>query len=293
MIKLLASVCLSLLSSSAIAVVFLQSSGGGGAFTPESPTSATLVGWFDADDSSTLWTTSARTTNVSSNLDPVGAWDDKSASSPSLSVIQATTGARPEYQTSVQNSKPGVSFVAASGEWLEASGFTLSLDEVSVFMAYEHTAQEESGRLFVFHNTADSNDYSTEDGFIIQNTEPWEGNLIRQFHYSPAPLTVDSSARTNGTVYLLQTDYDFLGQSTEMFFDGTSQGTDTTGGVGTSADPNDMLFGGGIEGHFPGTAGLHSTIKILEVLIYDSVVSAADKASIESYFDTRWAIPGL
>jgi len=258
----------------------------GGAFSPEDPTSATLIGWFDADDSGTIWTTSARTANVTSNLDPVGAWDDKSATSPDLSV-SINNPNRPEYQTNVHNSKPGISFVAGDTNQLENLSYTLSLSGVSIFFVYEHVTQVDNGRLMVLHDGG-TNDYDSPDSIMIQQTESWEGNLVRA--YNDSALVVDSSTLSNTTVYLLQFDYQFTGSPAgEMFVDGTSTSTDTTGGPNATADPTEIYIGVGQEG---GDVAW-STINILEILIYDAVVSGADQTDIETYIDDKWAIAGL
>lgn len=55
-------------------------------------------GYYDASDLSTLWQDSARTTPVTADGDPVGAWDDKSGNGNHLT--QATSGRRPLYKTS-------------------------------------------------------------------------------------------------------------------------------------------------------------------------------------------------
>lgn len=70
---------------------------------PVFPDDFTITAWYDADDASTLWQDSGRTTPAASDTDPVGAWDDKSGNG--YHVIQATAGSRPTLQTGELNGK--------------------------------------------------------------------------------------------------------------------------------------------------------------------------------------------
>ncbi len=63
-----------------------------------------LYQWFDAGDITTLFQDSAKTTPVTTNGDPVGAFADKSGNG--LDDTQATAESRPVYATNFQNSLP-------------------------------------------------------------------------------------------------------------------------------------------------------------------------------------------
>lgn len=81
---------------------------------------STLVGWYDASVIGTLWQDAARTTPVSANSDPVGAWDDQSASA--LHLTQGTAGAKPTYKSADVNGKAGLSFDGGDYVFSSAAG---------------------------------------------------------------------------------------------------------------------------------------------------------------------------
>ena len=74
--------------------------------TPDEVTGLQL--WLDADDISTLYQDSGKTTAVTSDDDPVGAWADKSGNG--YDLLQTANDERPLYKTSIQNSLPVLRF---------------------------------------------------------------------------------------------------------------------------------------------------------------------------------------
>lgn len=97
-----------------------------------------LVLWLDAATLSTLWTTSARSVQVASDADPVGAWDDRSASANHF--LQATAGKRATYKTAQQNGLPCLRFASASSQTLVGSEFMAGITNPSFFVVWKHTA---------------------------------------------------------------------------------------------------------------------------------------------------------
>lgn len=84
----------------------------------------TLVGYYDASDLRTLFTTNAGSTAVTSTNDKVGLWKDLSGSANDLAGATSPSDWRPNYQAAGINSLPSVHFSGAqilqnvdSGSW--------------------------------------------------------------------------------------------------------------------------------------------------------------------------------
>lgn len=76
-----------------------------------------LVGWWDASDISTLFQDTAGTSVVTANGQTVARINDKSGTG--TTITQATAGARPTYQTGVQNALAALSF--DGGDYLSST----------------------------------------------------------------------------------------------------------------------------------------------------------------------------
>jgi hypothetical protein len=74
--------------------------------------------WLDAGLSQ-KWQDSARTVPVTSDGDPVGAWDDMSGSG--RHAVQATAAKRATYKVAIQNGLPVIRFDGVD-DWLRATG---------------------------------------------------------------------------------------------------------------------------------------------------------------------------
>lgn len=78
--------------------LMLTRAGHGGALAPFTPSAISgLQGWWDAKDTTSLFTTSAGSTNVAANDDPVGRWIDLSGNGRNLT--QGTDANRPTWHT--------------------------------------------------------------------------------------------------------------------------------------------------------------------------------------------------
>jgi hypothetical protein len=92
------------------AVRGIISGSGGGSFVPSDLPG--LILWTDVSDTDTLFQDSGKTTPVTANDDPVGAWADKSGEG--NDVIQATASARPLYKTTYIDSDGAGDFLSSS-----------------------------------------------------------------------------------------------------------------------------------------------------------------------------------
>ena len=246
---------------------------GGGAFSPDDL--ANLTAWYDADDISTLWTTSARSTQVASLNDPVGAWDDKSGNA--YHLLQTSAGARPTYKTTA-----GIYFDGASTQYVFDSTARDSVNlDGSYFFVYNH-ASGTSGSGFTNSSNANAIYYGGVDG-----------------RHPTVGVYAYMRTRTSGLGYVedIQTFADFDDGANhvasfqldttdaEVWNDGSTQGTDTDW-IGDVRNLNRICIGALIRSTISG----YITAHVMEAIYYDVVLSDTDRQSVESYLTTKWSI---
>lgn len=226
-----------------------------GAFSPADLTD--LVSWHDADDISTLWQDSARTTQVASNNDPVGAWDDKSGNANHL--LQATVGYRPLYKTNTLNSKP-----------------TILGDGVDDFLTDTFTLTQPAHCFVIFRQET-----WTESDVILDGGSDLT-MLLSQFPSTPdvtvyAGASLSSSDATIGTFFL----GDLLYNSTSSHLQ-IADNAPVNGNAGT-ASPGGLSV-------FARASGFFSNSSIAEIVLCDAELTGSDLTDLRSYFNTKWGV---
>jgi hypothetical protein len=221
-------------------------------WTIESPPTAGLKLWLDADDSSTF-------TFSSSNL--VSQWNDKSGQGNHIS--QATTAYQP---LRVLNALSGRATVQADGsnDTISRSTFTGGSipQAVTTFIVLK---MPDSG----VDTTANRYVYSsTSHLFIARYTT--NQNLM----YAGAEYKVGSIDSSNYLLYTLE----YNGTSSIFRRAKTTIGT---GDASTSGMNGIELFASG---------GQNSNAKIAEILIYDTTLSTSDRDDIEQYLTAKWGL---
>lgn len=103
--------------------------------------------WYDAEDLTTLFQDSAGTTPVSANNHSVGLWQDKSGNA--RHVIQATSGKRPLYKSTLYNSKPYVKGDGVDDILARAGAFITDASQIWI-QAYVNTVSFPGPSNYVF-----------------------------------------------------------------------------------------------------------------------------------------------
>ena len=234
---------------------------------PVAPVSSPLdisgcVGWWDASDASTLFQSSNGTTAVTSLDDPVGYWGDLSGSGNNLT--QATSSKRPLYKPGTLNGKPVLDF-DGSDDFLSAV-FALSQPVTIVCVARAE------------------NPASTDT--LFDGGSP--GNTMRLFTTNGGNLALFGGAQITSPA-LDPSEWGalsavFNGASSSLSKDGA---TLASGNAGT-ASPGGLhlgLFGNGSSA--PGEA------QFAEFFIYDRALTASERARVEAYLANKWSISGV
>jgi hypothetical protein len=214
-----------------------------GGFTPPAGTLA----WFKADALSL------------SNTDPVASWADSSGAGNNLS--QATSGARPVYNTNVQNSLPGVTF-DGSDDYLQTSTFTAETQPNTVMFVGKIASTAASQYYFdgrgghrhmVYYATASGALNGYAGGFMFGTNASYGDTNAHQF-----------------TVV-------FDGASSAIYIDGAALGT---GDVGSN-DIDAITLGA------TGDVGGFGAVTIFEVLVR----AGGRDTGTETYLKAKWGTP--
>lgn len=233
--------------------IWLNAVRAGVSFSP--PDIAGLQLWHDATDITTLWQDDGRTTQVASDADPVGAWDDKSGND--LHVLQATAGARPTYKTGIQNGLPVIR--ADGGDLLRTSTGSVVSQPYTVFIVGVDTLN--SVNYFFDARAGNSRAIISENG-----SGSWR-------FFAGSTLS-DGAADTNWHIFAGVAN----GGSSSIIVDGSR----TNGNAGSSSFDLITLFASRADGN-------NLTGDIGEVIVYDSALSDADINTVAGYL-TRWGV---
>ena len=244
-------------------------------------TVGTPVLWLDSSVLSSLYQDSARTTPVTANADPIGAWSDLSGSG--NHAVQATAGARPTYVTSGISSLPSVA-LDGTDDFLGTAN-SLSLAACTLFIVAKCTTAGDYKGVFRWATLPSSTD---NNGVVIQNlsatwmvTNPAAdlGNIIT---YSPTPgaaeIFQDTTQwsgshgsrvqRRNQAAMTVVADNNAFGYTAP-----------------TGSKPVQLGLG------YTGFGNIPWNGQLAEVLIYASVLSDANRLIIEQYLKAKWSTP--
>lgn len=251
----------------------------GSTWTPASIAGA--LAWWDGTNASSLWQGSDRTTAVTTNGDAIG-WADDLDTDGNEDVIQATTSAKPTYNTAVQNGQSAMTF--DGGDHLAKANCNLDLSAgFTVWFAGKITNDSASRGLL---NIAD------------------DGAQNRMFFVVPAATSsVYVRAQQSDTVFVGRTAP--ITTNVPVLLVATYNGGTASSGVkiyknGTQID-NANSQAGTFTG-IPSTTTASLTLgaytpsfsKLLGSCymagLYNNAISDADRGSLESYVNARLAI---
>lgn len=211
-----------------------------------------LALWLDANDSTTLFQDSAGTTPAVANSDPIGLWKDKSGNARNFS--QATTSLKPGLLLNAQNGKPGILF-DGNDDVLSA---TLNLSQPTTY--YFIAKWVDSNFLFDGSGSTRNCMYAVTPSFF-------------------AGSEIVISVSVQGTAIWSVC---FNGASSFGWKNGTQIASGDAGAqsIGTLR----LATGSG------GSVGDASVCEFYEFMIYSDALSAGNRALLESYLNSKWAV---
>lgn len=239
-----------------IAVPLLASEVTGSIFNPLS-VSGCLV-WLRAD------------TLVLNNNDPVGSWPDSSPTGNTFE--QATAGNKPLFKTNIINGLPTVLFDGVDDWMQQTAGPANIVQPLTGFVVSQPTL-----------NTASQKNYAT----MLHTTQAglfMVAKITTSFWGTFTTGTGDLSstnALTSGSNYLLEntatTSSTFLYQRGSQV--ATRAETEVGSGGGRSAIGKDIV-----------NANRQYAGHIAEVIVYNTVLSSADRVNVENYLISKYAL---
>lgn len=232
--------------------------------------------WLDANDTTTLHTTSACSSPITSNNDKVGCWQDKSPNG--FDFTQSTNNKRPEVLLDTFNQLVhAVNFSEPSKDILEhnlAAADELSDEDMTFFMVFRanKVAQKNNAALF-----------SSADASNVSGT--WEmdfKNTFNNFHHTARPSgggTVVAPFDVNVLdIKLYNWTYDFAAQEILTYVDGTQQ----SGSVLDMIQTEYMKLGVNRQG------STYCDAMISEVIIYDRKLSICEINEVILYLSIKY-----
>jgi len=233
-----------------------------GVLTPFLPTQISgLAVWLDASDSGSIYQDSSGTIPAQSNNDYIGMWKDKSGNSRHATQVSSLSS-RPILKTNVQNSKPAVYF-DGSGTWL--SNTVYSYSGATTFF-------------IVASNNYDNGYYFDGAGANIQmGTVRYSSNTLKLWNgqqmlsdpiFNLANISLVESIWNSTSSYLgVNGQFSAVGTTNAVSLTGYTVGRTRNGsGAGTS------------QGNF------------CEILLYQGVLTLAQRQQVEAYLNQKWGV---
>ena len=219
-----------------------------------------LVQWLDASDLTTLWQESSRTTQVSADSDPVGAWDDKSGLG-----NHVTGGFRPDYNFSSSLYFDNTTFLSTSGNIISQA------DPKTVYLVFNPDAN--SNRDTVYEPASIN---SAHKRFSITS------ELSVRRHSS---VQVFADAPTIGSQNVVTiTDEGLLVTGINARINGVATTASSTNANNAIEDLSGNCFVGKMQ------AGNNYKGYLSEVLTYSEIHGSSNIADIESYLSDKWGV---
>lgn len=235
-------------------------SGGGGAVAIPTDLSG-LVLWCKADAGT--YQDAARSTAASANNDPVGGWADQSGVGNHLS--QATAGARPLLKTGILASKPGLLFDGSNDRMVGAGSI------LGGSSAYTK---------FVIVAVTDTTKQNLMLGGDSQHNI-WTNATLNPRVYQGGSVATSVKAIVQDTPVIL-----------EAFYNGAAgvlrAGILHNGQGGGSQDSASLTDGTVLFGSYDAAGTNPFAGYAFELVEYNRLLTAAERASITAYLNTRW-----
>jgi hypothetical protein len=228
-------------------------------FTPASVTG--LQAWYDASDASTLFDATSGGSLVAAD-GAVARWEDKSGNG--RHATQATSGSRPIRKSNQRNGLDAILF-DGTNDFLSLGSITIPASH-SVFQVYQRSGGVQSLGI------AGDGRYASlwfTDGVLYQ--------------ISNADFTTHGTSSASTGYFLVSTIRNATA-SIEMRRNGSTVSSVTTGAGVTNAASGGWEFIGN-----RGGGNFHSG-HLCEIIVYDTALSGANRAAVESYLMSKFAI---
>lgn len=234
-----------------------------------------LQAWYDASDSSSITLSSTEVTQ----------WNDKSASS--FNVTPNGAGNRPSY-TNTQNGRKVVTFTTGKGLGNSSATALRSVSGWTIFTAFGTSATTTAQNVFVVGvNTQGA--ARAEVVYINPTTGYVDCGGRRLSGDSYAAATTSTNVGSDFNVWTGVGDY--TNTTATLFKNGTQVAQNTSWlTAGSTANDWGSISVGAASGWLssPGAPLIGS---IGEIVVYNSVLSTADRQRVEAYLKTKWATP--
>jgi hypothetical protein len=235
---------------------------------PFSPTNiAGLTLWFDASGLVANTTNSFGIVDVSGN---VSQWNDLSSNA---NTLTQTGSARPTLQTAAQNSLNTVRFTGASNQTMPLTTAPVNVDSAYTICAVIRRGGPTGTNQVLILGQGANVSGLVYHGLWYTDTNLYTSNSTGNFNSS----TTESSTAYN------QASWDLTGSTGHIFFNGAN----ISGSAGANA-----TTGGVYNMGWCAAGGLgYCNVEIAEVCLYNTVLSTANRQSVEGYLKSKWATP--
>jgi hypothetical protein len=225
-----------------------------------------LVGWWDANDSST----------ITLNSTTVSEWRDKSGVG--VALTQGTAAEQPTYQTAYVNGKNAMTF--DGGDVLSAATSVTLADNTVIVVAREDANVNFAG-VFVYY-PASGNDNSNANAWLLEMQATT--TLLR---LGASTFTIDYAG--TGTLPLSvitirrQT---AAGDRQTLRTNGVTRGTNASESTGTAAG---ILLGGRFQSGVI-SASFRAQMTLCEVLAWNRALSVSEYQTVERAMGRKWGM---
>jgi hypothetical protein len=259
------------------------------------PTSITgLQLWLDASDSGTLYNATSGGSLVAAD-GSVARWEDKSGNA--RHATQSTAGNRPVRKTAIQNGLDVLRF-DGTDDFLDSTDFLdlTSGQAMTAFVVLKRASTGGNHQILSKYGFSNANDDSTQKGWnwMFLSTDRIRANFTSVANDGFSTRLSDSTVTASSfTVLALKSSAGSL--SSSMLYRNSSvvASSATAADMETLSDTTYAITIGALRYTFNSAADKYlqfANADYAEVIIYNSALSDANRAAVESYLIGKWGI---
>lgn len=222
-----------------------------------------------------------------SDGDPVSTWSDQSGVS---NDVTASSTARPLYKIGIQNGKPILRFDGSNDAMAKASFSGIDgLSGMTIFIVVKQTSLATNNIYLSKWNYNTQGSFAWQTGSVT-NTEmtAYVANAVNDVGGNN---TSSTDAGLTANFFLLEMVYDgsqgTAANRVKFYKNTTALTMSMTGTLPTALTTSTADF---VLGSFTGSLTRYFTGDMGEVLVYNSTLSGTDRAKVEAYLNSRWAL---